>query len=114
MNSESERPRTSSRDWVRTASVETQASKQAGQVAIGELITEACDHSQREGAIRPFVLKLVAGVAAGQAAQRHRPRHETKIGVRFAGPDKLIHLVEAGEVVQRLGRGFADLFHRTA
>ena len=37
-----------------------------------------------------------------------------QIGVRFAGPDKLVHLIEAGEVVQRLGRGFADLFHRPA
>ena len=31
-------------------------------------------------------------------------RHETQVGVRFAGPDKLVHLIEAGEVVQRLGR----------
>ena len=25
-------------------------------------------------------------------------RHETEIGVRFAGPDKLVHLIGAGEV----------------
>ena len=36
------------------------------------------------------------------------------IGVRFAGPDKLIHLVEAGEVVQRLGRSVAERRHRPA
>ena len=54
----------------------------------------------------------VAGVGAGQGAERHHPRHEAEIGGRFAGPDKLIHLVEAGEVVQRLGRGFADCLHR--
>ena len=40
------------------------------------------------------------------------PRHETKIGVRFTGPDKLVHLIEAGKVVQRLGRG-VEGFNRT-
>ena len=29
-------------------------------------------------------------------------------GVRFAGRDKLVHLVGLGEVVERLGRGVAD------
>ena len=38
----------------------------------------------------------------------HRSRHEIPVGVRFAGRNKLIHLIEAGEVVQRLGRGFTD------
>ena len=71
--------------------------QQAGQVAIGELITEARNHSQREGAIRPFVLKLVAGVAPGQRAQRHRAAHEAQIGVRFAGPDQLVYLIGNGE-----------------
>ena len=52
------------------------------------------------------------GVAAGQGAQRQQPRHEAKIGVRFAGTDKLVHLIEAGEVVPRLGRGIAERFHR--
>ena len=55
---------------------------------------------------------LVAGVGAGQAAQRHQPRHETEIGGRFAGRDKLVHLVGLGEVVERLGRGVADRLHR--
>ena len=35
-------------------------------------------------------------------------------GSASLGPDKLIHLVEAGEVVPRLGRGFADRLHRAA
>ena len=55
----------------------------------------------------------VAGVASRQGAQRHHPRHETQIGVRFASPDQLVHLIEAGEVVPRLGRGFADRLDRT-
>ena len=42
-----------------------------------------------------------AGTAA--AAQRHRAAHETEIGVRFAGRDKLVYLVGLGEVVVRLG-----------
>ena len=33
-------------------------------------------------------------------------------GVRFAGRDKLAHLIGDGEVVQRLGRGVADRRHR--
>ena len=63
-------------------------------------------------AVDALVKESGAGVGARQAAQRHHPRHETQIGIRFAGPDKLIHLVEAGVMVQRLGRGFADRFHR--
>ncbi len=53
---------------------------------------------------------MVAGVGAGQAAQRQQPRHEAEIGVRFAAPDKLVHLIGLGEVVQRLGRCFAEFF----
>ena len=30
----------------------------------------------------------------------------------FAGGGELVHLIEAGEVVQRLGRGFADRLDR--
>ena len=40
------------------------------------------------------------------------PRHETRIGVRFAGPDKLVHLVGLSEVVSRLGRGVAERLPR--
>ena len=50
----------------------------------------------------------VAGVGAGQAAQHHHPRHEAEIGVRFAGSDKLVHLIGNGEASPRLGRGFAE------
>ena len=52
------------------------------------------------------------GLIRGRRAQRHQPRHEAEIGVRFAGRNKLVHLVEAGEVVQRLRRGVADRLHR--
>ena len=66
------------------------------------------------GAIDTLVLMPVAGIGAGQGAQHHHPGHEAQIGVRFTGPDKLVHLIGAGEVGQRLGRGFADRFHRAA
>ena len=59
-----------------------------------------------------LVLVLVAGISTGQAAQRHQPRHETEIGICFASPDKLVHLIGAGEVVQCLRRGFAKRFPR--
>ena len=45
----------------------------------------------------------VPGVGAGQRAERQHSRHEAQIGVRFAGRDKLVHLIGLGEVVQRLG-----------
>ena len=46
--------------------------------------------------------------------ERHHTRHEAEIGVRFAGCDKLVHLIGLGEVVQRLGRGFAERLYRAA
>ena len=85
MNSESERPRTSSRLLVRTASVQTQASNKRREVPEGQLVAATGDHVEREGAVDALVLKPVAGVAAGQRTQSHRSRHEAEIGVRFAG-----------------------------
>ena len=72
----------------------------------------ACAHDQGVGAVATDISIPIAGVGAGQAAQRHHPCHEAQVRVRFAGRNKLVHLIEAGEVVQRLGRGFADRFHR--
>ena len=39
---------------------------------------------------------------------------QAEIGVRFVGPDKLLHLIGLGEPPTRLGRGFADRWHRDA
>ena len=64
----------------------------------------------------------VAGIGAGQAAQHHHPRHEAEIGVRFAGRDKLVHLIgwvkwcnawgEASRIAAtgplQIGQGFTD------
>ena len=50
-----------------------------------------------------------SGVGARQRAQRHRSRHEAPIGVRFAGPDKQVHLIEAGEMALRRRRGYERL-----
>ena len=50
-------------------------------------------HVELVRAVDALVLKPVAGVGAGKGAQRQQPRHEAEIGVRFAGPDKLVHLV---------------------
>ena len=66
-------------------------------------------HSTRSPGLRSGrSTRTRAWVASRQGAQRHRARHEAEIGVRFAGRDKLVHLIEAGEVVHRLGRGFAE------
>ncbi len=56
----------------------------------------------------------VAGVAAGQAAQRHQARHETEIRVRFAGPDQLVYLIGEGEAPPRRWWGFAERLDRAA
>ena len=112
MNLESERPRTSSRHWVRTASVQDPREDQAGQVAEGELAASRSSHVERVRAVDALVLKPVAGVGARQRAQRHHPRHEAPVGVRFAGRDKLVHLIGLSEVVHRLGRGVADRLQR--
>ena len=63
---------------------------------------------QPVGAIDTLVLMPVAGIGAGQGAQHHHPGHEAQIGVRFTGPDKLIHLIGLGEASPRLGRGIAS------
>ena len=47
-------------------------------------------------------------------AERHRASHETEIGVRFAGPNQLVHLIGNGEAPPRLGRDVADRLHRAA
>ena len=64
-----------------------------------------------KGPFDALVFFAVARVGAGQAAQRHRSRHEAEVGVRFAGPDKLVHLIGKGEAAPRLGRGVADRRH---
>ena len=46
------------------------------------------------------------GLVRGRPTQREQPRHEAKIGVGFARVNELVDLVETGEVVQRLGRGW--------
>ena len=71
--------------------------------AVRQLVIPGGRHDELVRAVDALVLEAVAGVGAGQGAQRHRPRHEAESRVRFAGPDKLVHLIEAGEVVPRLG-----------
>ena len=93
MNSASDFPRTSSRDWVRTASVETQASKSRGRLPKGSssiAIVATGNHDELVGSVDALVLKPVAGVAARQAAQRHQPRHEAQVGVRFAPAENVL------------------------
>ena len=70
--------------------------QEAWQAAEGELVIAYSGHDERVGAVDALVLFAVAGVGAGQAAQRHHPRHETEIGFRFAGRDKLVHLIGIG------------------
>ena len=83
-----------------------------GKIAKGQFVAWTRLHVERVGAIDALVLFTVAGIGAGQRAQRQQPRHEAQIGVRFAGRDKLVHLIGLGEVVARLGRSFADRLDR--
>ena len=113
MKSASEEPRISSRLWVRTASVRNPSQQQAGNVTEGEFVDRLpALTTEFVRAVDALVLDPVAGVGAGQATQRHQPRHEAHVGVRFAGRNKLVHLVGLGEVVPRLGRGGVDRLHR--
>ena len=68
MNSESEGPRINTRLWVRTASVHTQASRQAGYVSEWQAVISSSDHDELVRAVDALVLMPVAGVGAGQAA----------------------------------------------
>ena len=45
------------------------------------------------------------GLVRGRLHSAKQPPHEAEIGVRLARANKLIDLVETGEVVPRLGRG---------
>ena len=84
--------------------------QQAGEIAEGQPGFTHGGHDQGVGAVDPLVLQPAAGVGAGQGAERHQPRHEAEIGVRFAGPDQLVHLIEAGEVAPRLGEDARSAF----
>ena len=101
MKSESDFPRTSSRLPVFTASVHTQASNRRGRLPKGELVIPGDRHDELVGAVDALVLVPVPGIRAGQAAQHHHSRHESEVGVRFAGRNKLVHLIGLGEVPLR-------------
>ena len=57
------------------------------------------------------VVKIRLPGSISRATALNSP-HETEVGVRFTGPDKLVHLVGLGEVVPRLGRCVADHLYR--
>ena len=52
------------------------------------------------------------GLERGRRAQRHRPRHETSLDVRFAGPDQLVDLIGQGEA-PLWGGVLVERLHRT-
>ena len=110
MNPESEAPRNSSRDWVRTASVHTHA-QQAREIAEGQAGLAHGRHDQGVGTVDTLVLKLAARVGAGQGTQHHQPGHEPRVSGCFTGFSQKVHLIEAGEMPPRLRRGVADRLH---
>ena len=77
--------------------------EQAGQVSVGQLRCASGSHDERVRVVAPNVFVPAAGVRARQATQRKHVRYEAELGVRFARADELRHLVEACEVMQRLG-----------
>ena len=114
MNPESERPRINSRLRVRNDFGTHPGQQEAREVSEGELGVDPGAHPQRIGPVTTDVLFPVAGIGAGQGAERHRSRHEAEIRVRFTGPNKLVHLIGLGEMVCRLARGVAERLHRLA
>ena len=88
--------------------------QEARKVAEGQLAVDSGGHSQRVRTIAADIPKPVAGVGAGQRAERHHPHHEAQIGVRFAGRDKLVYLIGLGEALPCRGRGLEGFRHRLA
>ena len=105
MNSYNDRPSTSSRCCVRTASVQTHAKSRRGRFPNGSRAGSppAC-MINLYGAVSPDVLHPLFRVRARQTTQREQPRHKPKFGFAFAGLDELIHLAQRGEVVPSLRR----------
>ena len=61
------------------------------------------------------MLRIVRGIAVAKPGEVEAGQWSmAEIGIRFAGPYQLVRLVEAGVVVQRLGRGIADRLDRPA
>ena len=81
--------------------------EQTGQRAVGQLVSDSGDHPERVRPVAPDELFPVPWIGARQAAQREQTRQEPDISLHLARADELRHLVEAGEVVERLGRGGA-------
>ena len=110
MNPESEELRTSSRDWVRTASVQTQANKRRERLPKGSPVGPTAVMIRVKGPLTRLLIP-VAGIGAGQGTQHHQPRHETRVGVGQGGSHQLIHLIEPGKVPPCLRRGFTKRLH---
>ena len=106
MNSYNDRPSTSSRVLRPYRFGADPRQEQTRQVAVGQLVVNPGGNGERVRPVASDVSKLRAGITARQTAQREQPRHEAKIGVGFARLNELVDLVETGEVVQRLGRGW--------
>ena len=47
------------------------------------------------------------------AEQHHQPCHEDSVRVGLDGSQELIHLLDLGEVMPRLGRRFAERLHES-
>ena len=73
MNSDSEEPKINSRELSAYRLGRHPGQQQAGNIPEGELVATARNHVELVRPVDAFVLKLVAGVAARQAAQR-QPR----------------------------------------
>ena len=58
-----------------------------------------------------MLFRALPGLVRGNEHSAIIRAMEAQIGVRFAGRDKLIHLIGLGEVVARLGRSVADRLH---
>ena len=111
MNSASERPRTSSRLWVRTTSVEAQASKSRGELPKGNLLLPPAVMTKVYGPFCRICRIRLPGLVRGNEHNIIIRAMKTYLGFRFAGRDKLVHLIGLGEVVARLGRSVADRLH---
>ena len=72
------------------------------------------DMMSLKGPLTRLYWRRLPGLVRGRLHSAISRAMKPRPGVRFAGPGQLVHLIEAGEVVPRLGRVAADRLHGAA
>ena len=93
---------------VRTASVETQASNSRGRFPKGSLLLNPKVITSVYGPLRRTYSFRLPGLVRGNEHSASSRAMKPRSGSASLAPTNWFHLIEAGEVVPRLGWGFAE------